>query len=277
MSRSSAALLIALLLHLLIIAAFLLFGYFAPLPEPKVKAPEHRIRVSLQERPEAKRDALIKNDRPIEMPAPPMPKGKQLEKLVKKPLMPVPEKPHRTLEPVIAPSEPAPKPPKEVPLPKPETHIAVPKTPEDKLYSKLLRSTVSTQPEKEAQEQRQRQSRISEDIKEAYGDSFALLSAGEQKYILDNQEIMRRITQETLNRVASVSIPRSLRISSDNLVEFYLHPNGDITDLKLVKRSGFYKLDDTTVETIEYAYSRYPRPDQKTLIRFRFAYYLQGY
>ncbi len=134
-------------------------------------------------------------------------------------------------------------------------------------------------PEKVTKQQRsvERASKLSENFKEAYGEDFGKLSEGEQKYILDNEEIMRRITQQVLSRVGRVNIPNNMRINTTNIIEFYLHPNGDISDIKMVKQSGFYILDDTTKETIEYAYSRYPRPAQKTLIRYKVGYYLRGY
>ena len=88
---------------------------------------------------------------------------------------------------------------------------------------------------------------------------------------------MRRITQQVLNRVGRVNIPNDLRVNRINVIEFYLHPNGDMTDFRFLKKSGFYILDDTTKETIEYAYSKYPRPEQKTLIRYKVGYYLRGY
>ena len=92
--------------------------------------------------------------------------------------------------------------------------------------------------------------------------------------MLDNQEIMRRITQQVLIRVARVNIPRDLRVNRHNVIEFKLHPNGDMTDFKFLSKSGYYILDDTTKETIEYAYSRYPRPKETTLIRYNVFYNL---
>jgi len=114
-------------------------------------------------------------------------------------------------------------------------------------------------------------------LKELYGDEFGKLTPGQQKYLIDNQEIMRRITQEVLNRVARVNLSRDINVNSTNIVEFYLHPNGDMTDFKFLKKSGYYVLDDTTKETIEYAYSRYPRPNEKILVRYNVFYNLAGY
>ncbi len=88
---------------------------------------------------------------------------------------------------------------------------------------------------------------------------------------------MRRITQQVLSRVARVNLPRDMNVNRTNVIEFYLHPNGDMTDFKFLKKSGYYVLDDTTKETIEYAYSRYPRPNEKTLIRYNVFYNLARY
>jgi len=123
----------------------------------------------------------------------------------------------------------------------------------------------------------ERESKVLSNIKDAYGDSFEELSLGEQEYILKNQEVMRRITQQVLNRVGRVNIPRDMRVNSSNIVEFYLYPNGEISEIKFIDKSNFYILDDTTKETIEYAYNKYPRPDQKTRIRYKVGYYLRGY
>ncbi len=61
-----------------------------------------------------------------------------------------------------------------------------------------------------------------------------------------------------------------------NIIEFYLHPNGDISGLKIVDASGYEILDDTSLQTIEYSYHRYPLPKQKTLVRYKVGYYLGG-
>ncbi len=110
-----------------------------------------------------------------------------------------------------------------------------------------------------------RSSQVAQNIKELYGSKFAKLSKGEQKYIQDNMDIMRQITHDTLIRIARDNIPNNLRVNSTNFIEFYLYPDRDITDFKFLQNSNYYILDDTTKETIEYAYSKYPKPAQKTL------------
>jgi len=294
MNRSTAAFLIALMFHLLLIMLFLLLGFYTPKVE-KVKPPEeHRIKVSLKEKPKVTKDAAVKNKtKPSKQKL--MPKGKQLKKIQKKPFIKhTPKPPAKPRKPVtkIEPKKPQPKKPKVSPLPPEKPYIPVkqkpiakvdenktkpPKKKSDRLYS-FLSKKVATEPIKESTNQSsKRESKLLSNIKDAYGESFGELSPGEQKYILDNQEVMRRITQQVLNRVGRVNIPRDMRVNSSNIVEFYLYPNGDISDIKFIDKSNFYILDDTTKETIEYAYSKYPRPEQKTRIRYKVGYYLRGY
>lgn len=290
MSRSTAAFLIALMFHLLIILVFLLLGLYMPAVEKKEPQKEHRIKVSLQERPEVKKDAAVKNkSRPTEQKL--MPKGKQLKEITKKPFKKYEPKPPLQPQPPVTkiePKKPEPKKPKSEPLPPEKPYIPVLKEPiakadenrtkeHDKLYSMLSKKVDAPAQKEETTRSSKRESKLLSNIKDAYGETFGELSPGEQKYILDNQEIMRRITQQVLNRVGRVNIPNDLRVNSSNIVEFYLFPNGDISEIKFVEKSDFYILDDTTKETIEYAYSKYPRPQQKTLIRYKVGYYLRGY
>ena len=296
MSRSTAAFIIALMFHLLIILLFLLLGLYSPAPK-KVQPPEeHRIKVSLKERPKVKNDAAMKN-RAKPTPHKLMPKGKQLKKIQPKPLIkhtPKPPQKHAPATQVKKPVKAKPTKPKVAPLPPTKPYIPVKEKPiakEDhntsskpvkkessRIYSFLSKKVDTPQKSDTASSSSaKRESKLLNNIKEAYGETFGELSPGEQKYILDNQEIMRRITQQVLNRVGRVNINSDLRVNSDNIVEFYLYPNGDISDIVFVKKSNFYILDNTTKETIEYAYSKYPRPEQKTRIRYKVGYYLRGY
>lgn len=123
-------------------------------------------------------------------------------------------------------------------------------------------------------EQQKDSNTVNSDLKELYGSEFGKLTPGQQKYLIDNQEIMRRITQEILNRIARVNIRHDMNVNKTNIVEFYLHPNGDMTDFKFLQTSGYHILDTTTQETIEFAYSRYPRPTEKILVRYNVFYNL---
>jgi outer membrane biosynthesis protein TonB len=224
--------------------------------------------------------------------APPMPKGSQLEKIVKPPVKYEPKKPVK--KPKLNPTEPEPvskaEPKTEPLLQKPFITLAPKKdvnTTEQEpkketkkslnpLYAMLSQDKSSKEEETE-EKKTYKSSSINQNIKELYGDEFGKLSPGQQKYILDNQEIMRRITQQVLTRVARVNLSRDLNVNRSNVIEFYLHPNGDMSDFKFLEKSGYYVLDDTTKETIEYAYSRYPRPTEKTLVRYNVFYNLARY
>lgn len=294
MSRSTAAFLIALMFHLLLLLLFILLGYYTPKVEKKEKPEEHRIKVSLKEKPEVSKNAPVKNQT-VPKKAELMPQGKQLKKIEEKPFIKhTPQPPVQPQKPVtkVEPKKVEPTKPKSEPMPPEKPYIPVKEKPvaksdqnttkplekeNERLYTFLSKKDDTPQVDEKAEQTSKRESKLLSNIKDAYGETFGELSPGEQKYILDNQEIMRRITQQVLNRVGRVNIPQDMRVNSSNIVEFYLYPNGDISDIQFIEKSNFYILDDTTRETIEYAYSKYPRPEQKTRIRYKVGYYLRGY
>ncbi len=265
---------------------------------PVEKKEEKKIKISLKEMPkkEKKSGDIKKKVEPSPI-APPMPKGSQLKEIVKPPVKYEPSKPVKKpkLNPKPKPTKPKPKPkpqPKIEPLPPKKPYIELTKKEDENTTKKVQRQEVkkpldplyamlsqdrSSQEEKVKEKKIYNESSINQNIKELYGDEFGELSEGQQKYILDNQEIMRRITQQVLTRVARVNLSRDLNVNRSNVIEFYLHPNGDMSDFKFLSKSGYYVLDDTTKETIEYAYSRYPRPTEKTLIRYNVFYNLARY
>ncbi len=266
-----------------------MFIYIVTLLTPQKqeqKPQEDRVKISLKEYvpPKKQEQKVPLQTQPIEI-APPMPKGSQLKTLTPK-AQPLDSKKPIKLDEKKTPSKkvelnkaPTPiKPPKQEPkfepLPPQKPLIELPKKekkPQDE-YSWLSEDRSSEEPQKQEQSGSNTNS-INSNIKELYGDEFGKLSSEQQKYIIDNQEIMRRITQEVLNRVADVNLRGSnLSKNSINVIEFYLHPNGDMSDFRFLKKSGYYELDRTTQETIEFAYSRYPRPKEKTLIRYNVYY-----
>ncbi len=297
MNRSFFALFVALIIHLLLIIIFWLFGNYAQEIKKEIKPQEKKIKISLKEMPKTKKAGDIKKKVKPSIVAPPMPKGKQLKKIIKKP--PVKYKPKaKPKKPKLNPKpKPKTKPiPKVAPLPpkkpyiplikkkpsiilKPKEDINITKKEVEKPVDPMawMYEDKSSEEEEETKRASNSGSSINQNVKELYGDEFGKLSNGQQKYILDNQEIMRRITQQVLSRVARVNIRQNLNVNRNNVIEFYLHPNGDMTDFKFLQKSGYYILDDTTKETISYAYSRYPRPTEKTLIRYNVLYNLARY
>ncbi|MDP3265550.1 MAG: hypothetical protein Q8M39_01850 [Sulfuricurvum sp.] len=282
-SFSLYALIIALLVHFIIFLMLLLFNTLSPkiMPQPKEKSEASRFKLSLKERPKASKEAVVKNEMPKITKALPMPKGEQLKKLTSA------SKSQKTPD-----SKPSSKPQKAQSVTQVPEAAATPPEPK-RAFERHVAAQVATlerqpQPKKESglydflskADPNPRSSsdsitKVGDNIQKLYGDKFGELSAGEQKYIIDNQETMRRITQSVLDRYGRSKIPDNLRVDETNTIEFYLHPDGSISDIHFLKNSRFSILNDTTRETIEIAYAKYPRPAQKTLIRYRVWYNLQ--
>jgi len=270
-SFSLYALLIAVLVHLLVVLLLALIEKVTPTPPPhnKAKKEESRFKVSLKEQPKMVKEALVKNEIPKISKERPIPQGEQLK-------TPAPVATPK-VETKILPTPPQQPTPPTSSGPKKafENHVAKPvatieHTPKKErgLYDIL------SQADPESKPSTQSTMRVNDSIQKLYGDKFSQLSAGEQKYILDNQEAMRRITQGVLDRYGRSRIPDNLRVDETNTIEFYLHPDGSISGIRYLKNSNFSILDDTTKETIELAYSKYPRPAQTTYIRYRVWYNL---
>ena len=280
---------------------FWILGTISPDLKKEQGPQEKKIKISLKEMPKVdKKSGLTKEKIKPSPIAPPMPKGSQLKKIVKQhPVKYEPKEPVKkpTLNKKQTTIKPKPKPkPKVEPLPPTKPFIPLlAKKKDENITKKLKKDKVddkvkdTTKPkdsmawlyeDKSAQEEKQENKKISsggnisQNIKELYGEEFGKLTPGQQQYILDNQEIMRRITQEVLTRVARVNLSRDLNVNRTNVIEFKLHPNGDMSDFKFLEKSGYYVLDDTTRETISYAYSRYPRPKEVILIRYNVFYNL---
>ena len=288
MNRSTFALFVALLIHLLLLLLFLIIGTITPEIKKVDKPKEQKIKISLKEMPKKhKKTGVVKKKVKPTPIAPPMPKGNQLKKIIKKP--PVKFKPKQKKHtPVLnkpqVKKKKSPKPLKKTkPIPPKKTYIPLETKKKIEPVKKKKSPTDWMYEDKSGEENKQNKKKfssggnISQDIKELYGDEFGKLTKGQQQYIIDNQEIMRRITQQVLTRVARVNLKANLNVNRTNVIEFYLHPNGDMTDFKFLHKSGYFVLDNTTKETIEYAYSRYPRPKEKILIRYNVYYNLARY
>lgn len=111
------------------------------------------------------------------------------------------------------------------------------------------------------------------DIKELYGEDFFTLSDEEQEFIEDNLRHIGRITQRYLKYP---QIAGELGEEGVNALEFSLHPNGDISDLRLINSSGYTILDKNSLATIKIAYKDYPRPKNTTKIRIKVHYHIIG-
>jgi periplasmic protein TonB len=294
MNGSKFALFVALLIHLVVMLAFWVLGSI--IPPKEIPEPEKKIRISLKELPKKTPPTIKKKEpevlgevkelpKPIEI-APPMIKGSQLEKIVtRKTIQYEPEIKIKT--PKLNPKEKQVQKIKPEPIIKEEIFIPLMKEEEKEIIEKeepKKETPMNWLYEDKAKDEKPVTKRevssatsSGKNIRELYGSKFGELSQAQQEYILDNQEIMRRITQQVLTRQASVSNLSGLNVNRTNVIEFYLHPNGDKTDFKFLSKSGYFILDEITRVTIEYAYSKYPRPKEKTLIRYNVFYNLKHY
>ncbi len=102
-----------------------------------------------------------------------------------------------------------------------------------------------------------------------YGAEYFSYNDETKKYLKNNLSTIGRITQRYL-RYPAISL--KTKQSGQNIVEFYLHPNGDISNLKITKKSHFGALDKSSYETIKLAYKDYPTPKEKTKIRIYVKY-----
>jgi protein TonB len=103
-------------------------------------------------------------------------------------------------------------------------------------------------------------------IKRLYGSSYSRMSSAQRKFIDENLRRILLISQQTLNYLGYPREAARFGEQGTNIVQFYLHPNGDISGLRLLRRTGSASLDRQTIEVIKTAYMHYPRPKTTTKI-----------
>ena len=147
----------------------------------------------------------------------------------------------------------------------------VPKRSNDPLANMLMGSGTSMYP---AQQSRPSSSGSygARMIHQLYGEAFNAYTPTQKKFIQNNLGTIHRITQNTLTSNGYPEIAIRTRQQGTNIVSFYLHPNGDISDLKLKRPIGHQALDQNTLEVIRTAYKDYPLPNKKTKIIFYVKY-----
>ena len=112
-------------------------------------------------------------------------------------------------------------------------------------------------------------------IKKLYGSEFNTYSPTQKKYIRNNLSTIQKITQRTLTRNGYPQVAIQTRQQGTNVVSFYLHPNGDISGLRLKKNIGYAALDENTLKVIKLAYKDYPLPNKKTRLIFYVRYSIE--
>lgn len=102
-----------------------------------------------------------------------------------------------------------------------------------------------------------------------YGEEYNSFTKVQKVYLQKNLKNIGRITQKYLRYP---TIAAKTNQQGMNIVQFFLHPNGDISELKMINSSGYSSLDKNSIETIEFAYKDYPRPKTKTKVKI-YVYY----
>ena len=107
-----------------------------------------------------------------------------------------------------------------------------------------------------------------------YKDEFDRFTPEQKRFIKENLSRIQGITQHYLTLRGYPYAAARLGQDGMNIVEFYLHPNGDISGLKVIQGAGFEELDKNSLDTIKTAYKDYPHPKETTKIRFYIYYRL---
>ncbi|PHO19338.1 hypothetical protein CPU12_00745 [Malaciobacter molluscorum LMG 25693] len=100
-----------------------------------------------------------------------------------------------------------------------------------------------------------------------YGKEYDKFTKVQKEFLQNNLKSIGRITQNYLYKRGYPRIAVRTKQEGMNVIEFYLYPNGDISDMKIINSSSYSTLDKNTKETVETAYKDYPRPKEKTKIR----------
>lgn len=144
-------------------------------------------------------------------------------------------------------------------------------TTKEKLRKEELEVKTKTARENEIKEI-QRLDPLTQQYIKLYGEEFFSYSNIQKKFIKNNINKIGKVTQRYLE-YPRVSI--RTRQSGINVVEFILHPNGDITNLMLIDSSGYTALDSNSVDTIKIAYKDYPKPLEAVKIKIYISYKLR--
>ncbi len=114
-------------------------------------------------------------------------------------------------------------------------------------------------------------------IRKLYGATFHDFTPTQKKFIENNLNTIQEITQRVLTQRGYPEGAAHTGQQGTNVVSFNLHPNGDISDLRLKRRIGYRALDDNTLSLIRVAYMDYPYPSTTTKIIFYVTYSIYGY
>jgi len=139
-------------------------------------------------------------------------------------------------------------------------------------FPSLEEISAALQKQKEAINEQKEFNENQKELQQLYGSEYESLTSEQKKFLTTNLKTIQTITQRYLNMMGYPEIAIRTRQSGVNVVEFYLHTNGDISNLRLVESSGYRVLDSHSIELIKRSYKDYPYPNQKTLVRIKVIY-----
>lgn len=258
---------VSLLLHLFLIIILILLEQKSKKEEEPKKIKVGNVQLKEYQQPKIPKapPPATSKAAPKQQPAPeqpPKPKPKEVPKKVEKPTPKVKEKP-------VKKEVPKPKPVKKVPKQPVEAPESRTKTTETNTTKKSLESFLSQKSAPSLNDVAN--SFVDQKIEKLYGNEFGTFTKEQKEFIRDNLSAIGSITQKHLKYP---SLAGQLQQKGTNVVEFNLHPNGDISDLKLVDKTGYSMLDKNSIRTIEIAYKDYPRPKTTTKIKIYVQYIL---
>ena len=115
---------------------------------------------------------------------------------------------------------------------------------------------------------------ILNELEKLYGKEYDKFTKIQKAYLEKNIGNFQTITQRVLDRLGYPQLAAKLKIGGVNIVEFMFHPDGSITNLKVLDSSGYAILDDYSINLIEIAYKDYPKRETSTKLRFYVQYRL---
>lgn len=115
---------------------------------------------------------------------------------------------------------------------------------------------------------------ILNELENLYGKEYETFTKVQKAYLERNLGNFQTITQRVLTRLGYPALAAKLKIGGVNIIEFMFHPDGSITNLRVIDSSGYAVLDQYSLELIEIAYKDYPKPETTTKLRFRVQYRL---
>lgn len=137
---------------------------------------------------------------------------------------------------------------------------------QDSIQSRTLEDFLSQSDKQEEQ--------MINQVERLYGREFETFTKVQKAFIKKNLNKFQAITQRVLNQMGYPYIARKMRLAGSNQVSFLFHPNGDISNLRITKSSGYSIFDDYTLDLIKIAYKDYPKPKTATKLIFDVNYRL---